>query len=101
MVTQVMAGNAAMAATPPGQTLANANACMGCHAVNRKLVGPSFQQIASKYKDDPQATAKLSQKIKRGGAGVWGSIPMPAHPSMSDANIRVLVDWVMAGSPAK
>nr|WP_246174095.1 c-type cytochrome [Paraburkholderia hayleyella] len=83
---------------PPGQKIASANACMGCHAVSRKLVGPSFQQIAEKYKNDPQASTKLSQKIKRGGAGAWGVIPMPAHPSMSDADIRVVVDWVMTGT---
>jgi len=86
---------------PPGQRIANANACMGCHAVDRKLVGPSFQQIAAKYKGDAQAPAKLSRKVKDGGAGVWGMIPMPAHQSMSDADIRTVVDWVLAGAPSR
>ncbi|HEX7908439.1 MAG TPA: c-type cytochrome [Paraburkholderia sp.] len=85
---------------PSGQRLANANACMGCHAVDRKLVGPSFQQIAAKYKGDAQAPAKLSRKVKDGGSGVWGVIPMPAHQSMSDADIRTVVDWVLAGAPS-
>jgi cytochrome c len=84
-----------------GLAVANANACMGCHAVDRKLVGPSFQQIAAKYKGDAQAPAKLARKVKDGGAGVWGMIPMPAHPSMSDADVRAVVDWVLAGAPAK
>jgi cytochrome c len=84
-----------------GQSIANANACMGCHAVDRKLVGPSFQQIAAKYKGDAQAPAKLARKVKDGGSGVWGVIPMPAHQSMSDADIRSVVDWVLAGAPAK
>ncbi|WP_429300078.1 c-type cytochrome [Paraburkholderia sp. GAS199] len=83
-----------------GQAIANANACMGCHAVDRKLVGPSFQQIAAKYKGDPQAPAKLARKVKDGGSGVWGMIPMPAHQSMSDADIRTVVDWVLAGAPS-
>ncbi|NKJ47187.1 cytochrome C [Burkholderia sp. SG-MS1] len=84
-----------------GRTVANANACMGCHAVDRKLVGPSFQQIAAKYKGDAQAPVKLTRKVKEGGAGVWGMIPMPAHQSMSDVDIRAVVDWVLAGAPEK
>jgi cytochrome c len=83
-----------------GQAIANANACMGCHAVDRKLVGPSFQQIAARYKGDAQAPAKLAKKVKDGGSGVWGMIPMPAHQSMSDADIRTVVVWVLAGAPA-
>nr|WP_244201216.1 c-type cytochrome [Paraburkholderia rhynchosiae] len=86
---------------PRGRIIANANACMGCHAVDRKLVGPSFQQIAARYKGDAQASVKLSRKVKDGGAGVWGMIPMPAHQSMSDADIRAVVDWVLAGAPSK
>jgi cytochrome c len=84
-----------------GRIVANANACMGCHAVDRKLVGPSFQQIAAKYKADAQAAVKLARKVKEGGSGVWGMIPMPAHQSMSDADIRAVVDWVLAGAPEK
>jgi cytochrome c len=86
---------------PAGQVIASRNACMGCHAVDRKLVGPAFQQIAAKYKGDGEARAKLSRKVRDGGSGVWGVIPMPSHPSMSDADIRTVVDWVLAGAPAK
>ena len=89
------------AEAPRGQQVAAANACMGCHAVDRKLVGPSFQQIAAKYKGDAQAPAKLARKVKEGGSGVWGMIPMPAHQSMSDADIRAVVDWVLAGAPSR
>ncbi|MFP3561567.1 cytochrome C, partial [Paraburkholderia sp. SIMBA_049] len=66
------ASTAQAADAPRGQMVANANACMGCHAVERKLVGPSFRQIAAKYKGDTQAPGKLSRKVKDGGAGVWG-----------------------------
>jgi len=81
--------------------IARSNACMGCHAIDRKLVGPSFQQVAEKYKADPQAGAKLEKKVKNGGAGVWGSIPMPSHPKMNDADIKTVVSWILAGSPQK
>ncbi|WP_233833069.1 c-type cytochrome [Paraburkholderia sp. ZP32-5] len=97
----VGASAAYAADAPRGQQVANANACMGCHAVDRKLVGPSFQQIAAKYKGDRDASAKLARKVKDGGSGVWGMIPMPAHQSMSDADIHAVVDWVLAGAPSK
>ncbi|WP_409021189.1 c-type cytochrome [Caballeronia sp. LZ032] len=81
--------------------IARSNACMGCHAVDRKLVGPSFQQVAEKYKGQPQASVQLEKKVKNGGAGVWGSIPMPSHPRMNDADIKTVVAWVLAGAPGK
>jgi len=96
----------AFAADQPGPTanaiaIARSNACMGCHAVDRKLVGPSFQQVAQKYKGDAQASAKLAKKVKDGGAGVWGSIPMPSHPAMNDGDVKAVVAWVLAGAPQK
>nr|WP_243842440.1 c-type cytochrome [Paraburkholderia caballeronis] len=87
-------------AAEDGLAIARTNACMGCHAVDRKLVGPSFQQIAARYKGDPAAQAKLQGKVRNGGAGVWGAIPMPSHPAMSDADIRTVVSWVLAGAPS-
>ncbi|KVN23628.1 cytochrome C [Burkholderia pyrrocinia] len=94
-------GAAAHADVGDGLKVARSNACMGCHAVDRKLVGPSFKDIAARYKADPQAVAKLSKKVKEGGSGVWGAIPMPAHPRMSDADARSVVEWVLAGAPSK
>lgn len=87
-------------AAPDGLPVAQANACMGCHAVDRKLVGPSFRQIAARYKGDASAQAKLQAKVRNGGSGVWGAIPMPSHPGMSDADIRTVVAWVLAGAPS-
>ncbi|CAB3752970.1 c-type cytochrome [Paraburkholderia humisilvae] len=87
--------------TPRGLLIAQRNACLGCHAIDRKLVGPSFQQVASRYKGNTQAEATLERKVKDGGSGVWGVIPMPAHPAMSDADIRTVVEWVLAGAPSK
>ena len=82
-------------------SIARKNACMGCHAVDRKLVGPSFQQIAAKYKGDAQAPARLETKVRNGGSGVWGVLPMPSHPSMDGADIRKVVGWILAGAPSK
>jgi cytochrome c len=79
--------------------IATKNACFGCHQVNRAVVGPSFQQIASKYRTDPGAEPKLMQKIKQGGSGVWGMLPMPSHPNMNDADIRTVTQWILAGAP--
>jgi len=84
-----------------GLSIARANACMGCHAIDRKLVGPSFQQIAARYKGDPGAQAKLEGKVRNGGSGVWGAIPMPSHPGMSEADVHAVVAWVLAGASAK
>ena len=79
--------------------IAKQNACFGCHQIDRKVVGPSFEQIAAKYKNDPAAEAKLMTRIKQGGSGEWGVIPMPAHPSMSDADLRTVSRWILAGAP--
>ncbi|XQM31496.1 c-type cytochrome [Burkholderia gladioli] len=95
-----LAAAPAARAADDGLRVARANACMGCHAVNRKLVGPSFKDVAARYKNDPGAAAKLEKKVRDGGSGVWGVIPMPAHPGMSDADVKAVVKWVLAGSPS-
>ncbi|MFC5429388.1 c-type cytochrome [Paraburkholderia denitrificans] len=96
----LMASQTAFAAAD-GQAVARTNACMGCHAVDRKLVGPSFQQIAARYKGDAGAQVRLEKKVRDGGAGVWGAIPMPSHPVMNAADIHTVVGWVLAGAPSK
>ncbi|MEX3956013.1 c-type cytochrome [Trinickia sp. EG282A] len=92
---------ASAAAAPAGLDVARSNACLGCHAIDRKLVGPGFAQVAEKYKGDPQAQKRLEAKVRDGGSGVWGVIPMPAHPRMSDADIKTVVQWVLDGAPSK
>jgi cytochrome c len=92
------AGTPAFDAAAANQ-IANKNACFGCHQVARQVVGPSFQQIAAKYQGDAAAPAKMALKIKLGGSGVWGVIPMPAHPTLSDAELKLLSTWVLAGAP--
>lgn len=91
-------GSAAAAEPPAGYLIAQQNACLGCHTVDRKLVGPAFRDIAGKYKGEAGARVRLEKKVRDGGAGVWGVIPMPSHPRMSDADIRTVVAWVLAGA---
>ena len=80
-----------------GEALAKASNCLACHTVDKKLVGPAYKDVAKKYKDDKDAVEKLSKKVKAGGSGVWGPIPMPPNgPKVSDADIKTLVEWVLA-----
>ena len=87
------AGTQAMA----DQALAQSKNCMACHAADKKLVGPSFKDIAAKYKADNGAVDKLAAKVIKGGSGTWGAIPMPANPQVSDTEAKKLVSWILAG----
>ena len=75
--------------------LAKSKNCMACHAVGSKLVGPAYKDVAAKYAKDKDAVAKLSDKIVKGGTGVWGQIPMPANAVTPD-EAKTLVTWVLA-----
>lgn len=81
--------------------LAKQNACLGCHAVNKKIVGPSFQAVAEKYKSDPSAQAFLKNKIAKGGSGSWGVVPMPANTKLNDKDVSTLAAWILRGAPSK
>lgn len=76
--------------------LAQKKNCMACHAVDKKVVGPSYQDVAAKYAGQKDAVDKLSQKVIKGGAGVWGPVPMPANTAVSDAEAKQLVTWIMS-----
>ena len=80
-------------------SIAKQNACLGCHAVNKKIVGPSFRDVAAKYKSNPSANIFLKNKIQKGGAGSWGVVPMPANAKLSDAELSLLVFWILQGAP--
>ena len=82
-------------------SLAKQNACLGCHALDRKIVGPSFQSIAQKYKSNPNAQAFLKNKIAKGGAGSWGVVPMPANSKLNEADLSLLVSWILRGTPSQ
>jgi cytochrome c len=79
--------------------IAKQNACLGCHALDKKIVGPSYQSIAQKYKSDPNAQVFLKKKIAKGGAGSWGVVPMPANAKLSDADLSLLTSWILRGAP--
>jgi cytochrome c len=76
--------------------LAQKKNCMACHAIDKKVVGPSYQDVAAKYAGQKDAVDKLSQKVIKGGAGVWGPVPMPANTAVSDAEAKQLVTWILS-----
>jgi cytochrome c len=69
--------------------------CTACHQVDKKIVGPAYKDVAKKYKGQADAVAKLSEKVKKGGSGVWGPIPMPPNPTVSDADIKKMVQDIL------
>ena len=77
------------------QALAASKNCMACHAIDKKLVGPAFKDIAAKYASDKSATDKLATKIIKGGSGVWSPIPMPANAQVNEAESKKLAAWVL------
>jgi cytochrome c len=99
LLTSVMvAGVLALGAGAAGadQKLAQKHACMSCHGVDKKIVGPSFKDVAKKYKGDAAAAGKLAEKVKKGGKGVWGEVPMPPNPQVPDADIQAIMKWVLS-----
>jgi cytochrome c len=78
------------------EAMAKANNCMACHAVDKKLVGPSYKDISKKYAGNAAAVAQLATKIQKGGSGVWGAIPMPANPKVNDADAKALAQWILS-----
>jgi cytochrome c len=76
--------------------LATAKNCMACHAVDKKLVGPSYKDVAAKYAGQKDANDKLAAKVMKGGSGVWGPVPMPANPQVSADEAQKLVAWILA-----
>ena len=88
-----------LAATSPALAdlaLATSKNCMSCHAVDRKVLGPAFKEVAAKYKDNKGAADMLATKIVKGGSGVWGAVPMPANNQVSEADAKKLAAWVLS-----
>ncbi|MEO8104362.1 MAG: c-type cytochrome [Betaproteobacteria bacterium] len=78
------------------EELAKKNNCTACHKIEGKLVGPAYKDVAAKYKGDKKAEAMLIEKVKKGGMGVWGPIPMPPNAAVKDEDIKTLVKWVLS-----
>ena len=92
----IMAAVAAVSAPAMAdEALAKSKNCMACHAVDKKLVGPSYKDVAKKYASDAKAADMLASKVMKGGSGVWGAIPMPANPQVNAADAKKLVTWIM------
>jgi cytochrome c len=87
-------------AAQASEELAKKYNCLACHQVDKKVIGPAYQDVAAKYKDQADAPAKLAAKVKAGGVGVWGQIPMPPNPTVSDADLNALIAWILALPPA-
>lgn len=77
------------------QGLAQKNACMSCHGVDKKIIGPAFKEIAAKYKSDKGAAAKLAKKVKEGSKGTWGQVAMPPMPQVKDDELNKIVAWIL------
>ena len=76
--------------------LAQKKNCMACHATDKKLIGPGYKEVAAKYAGQKDAADKLAQKIVKGGSGVWGQVPMPGNPQVSEAEAKQLAAWVLS-----
>jgi cytochrome c len=84
-------------AADAAQALAQKSGCLACHSIDKKVLGPSYKDVAAKYKGDKTAEAKLVEKVKKGGSGTWGPMPMPANsPQVKDADIQTIVKWILA-----
>jgi cytochrome c len=94
----ILATLVALAATPAlaNEELAKKNACTACHAIDKKLVGPGYKEVAAKYRTDKTAEAKLIEKVKNGGVGTWGQVPMPPNATVKDEDVKALVKWILS-----
>ena len=91
----ILFGGAATAPAFAQADFAQKKNCMACHSVDKKVLGPSFKEVAAKYAGQADAVDKLAAKVVKGGTGVWGNIPMPANPQVSDAEAKQLTGWIM------
>lgn len=95
MMALVASTQSAFAASA-GEALAKANNCLLCHGVDHKVMGPAYKDVAKKYKGDKTAEAALIKKVKEGGAGTWGNMPMPPNsPQVKDEDIQAIVKWIL------
>lgn len=83
------------------KALATKSACLACHAVDKKLVGPAYKEVAANHKGQADAVAVVAARIKSGGSGLYGAVPMPPQPALKDDELKLLAEWVLAGAPDK
>jgi cytochrome c len=92
----VLAGLTLTGGAYANEKLAQSSGCMTCHGVDKKVIGPAFKDVANKYRNDKGAEAALFKKVKEGGKGVWGDVPMPPNAHVKDDDIKTLVKWVLS-----
>ena len=98
IVTMLAAGALSTLAAAPAsanEALAKKHNCFACHAVDKKVVGPAYKDVAAKYAGQKDAVDKLTQKVLKGGSGTWGAVPMPANPQVTEAEAKTLVTWIL------
>ena len=96
LILAALAATLVAAPAVANEELAKKNACTACHAIDKKLVGPAYKEVATKYRADKGAEAKLVEKVKKGGVGVWGQVPMPPNAQVKDEDVATLVKWILA-----
>ena len=94
----VLAATALMVCGPAfaNQELAQKYGCLNCHGVDKRIAGPAYLEVAKKYAKDDGAAAKLFAKVRKGGRGVWGEVPMPPNSQISDADLKNIIAWVLS-----
>jgi cytochrome c len=96
MAGLVAASLALANAVQANEKLAQSSGCMTCHSIDKKVIGPSYKEVAAKYRNDKSAEADLFKKVKMGGKGVWGETPMPPNAHVKDEDIKTLVQWILS-----
>ena len=96
MVAALTVASAAAADAAKAQALLKQHNCLQCHGIDKKIIGPAYKDVAKKYKGQKGAAAMLAKKVKEGGKGVWGAIPMPPNTGASDADIKLMVEYVLS-----
>ncbi len=98
MILPLLAASLAVSTAHASEAIVKKARCISCHAVDKKMVGPAYRDVAAKYKGDADAPVRLAAKVRAGGAGVWGDIPMLPHPAdkISDADLAAAIDWILA-----
>jgi len=96
LAAALAAGLLAVPVAQADEAMAKKYNCTACHQLDKKVVGPAYKDVAKKYKGQADAAAKLAEKVKKGGSGVWGPVPMPPNPAVPDGDIQKLVAWILA-----
>lgn len=96
VLSVAVAALAVSSAAQASEELAKKHACLACHTVDKKVVGPAYKEVAAKYQGNKAAEAALFESVKKGSSGKWGQVPMPPNPALPDADIKALVKWILS-----